>query len=33
MKDYQFEKAKTYFKMAIDLDPENRNAAEMYDYL
>ncbi len=33
MKNHNFEKAKVYLKMAIELDPENKNASEMYDYL
>jgi uncharacterized protein HemY len=33
MKNHNFEKARDYLKMAIKLDPENKNASEMYEYL
>ncbi len=33
MKNYNYEKAKVYFKQALDLDPQNKNAAEMLEYL
>jgi Tfp pilus assembly protein PilF len=33
MKNYNYEKAKVYFKQALELDPQNKNAAEMYDFL
>jgi len=33
MKNFNYEKAKLQFKKAIELDPENKNASEMYDFL
>jgi len=33
MKNYNYEKAKGYFKRALELDPENKNAAEMMEFL
>jgi len=33
MKNHNYEKAKVCFKQVLAIDPENKNAAEMYDYL
>jgi tetratricopeptide (TPR) repeat protein len=33
MKNYNYEKAKYYFKKVLGLDPENKNAAEMLDFM
>ena len=33
MKNFNYDKAKTYFKQALELDPENKNASEMLEYV
>jgi superkiller protein 3 len=33
MKNYNYEKAKGYFKKALELDPDNKNAAEMMEFM
>jgi len=33
MKNFNYDKAKVYFKRALELDPDNKNASEMYDFL
>jgi tetratricopeptide (TPR) repeat protein len=33
MKTFNYDKAKTYFKQALALDPENKNASEMLEYV
>jgi tetratricopeptide (TPR) repeat protein len=33
MKNHNFDQARKYLKMAFELDPENKNAAFMYEYL
>ncbi len=33
MKNFNYEKAKVHFKRAMELDPENKNASEMYEFL
>jgi len=33
MKNHHYDKAKEYFKKVIELDPENKNAVEMWEYL
>jgi tetratricopeptide (TPR) repeat protein len=33
MKNHDYEKAKGCFKRVLELDPENKNAAEMFDFL
>ena len=31
--NYNYEKAKVYFKQVLEIDPENKNAQEMLDYV
>jgi Tfp pilus assembly protein PilF len=33
MKNYNYEKAKLNFKKVLELDPDNKNAAEMLDFM
>jgi tetratricopeptide (TPR) repeat protein len=33
MKNYNYDKARVYFKQALEFDPDNKNAAEMLDFL
>ena len=33
MKKFNYDQAKVQFKKAMDLDPDNKNASEMYEYL
>ncbi len=33
MKNFDYEKAKIYFRMVMELDPENANASSMFDFL
>jgi tetratricopeptide (TPR) repeat protein len=33
MKNYNYDKAKVYFKRVLELDPENKNAADMLGFL
>jgi tetratricopeptide (TPR) repeat protein len=33
MKNYNYDKARVYLKQALEFDPDNKNAAEMLDFL
>jgi hypothetical protein len=33
MKNFDYEKAKIYFRIVMELDPENANASSMFDFL
>jgi hypothetical protein len=33
MKTFNYDKARLYFKQVLELDPENKNALEMLDFL
>ena len=33
MKNFNYDKAREYFKLVLELDPENQNAAEMFEFL
>jgi tetratricopeptide (TPR) repeat protein len=33
MKNFNYEKAKVYFKQVLEIDPENKNAQELYNFL
>jgi Tfp pilus assembly protein PilF len=33
MKIFNYDKARMYFKRALELDPENKNASEMLEYI
>jgi tetratricopeptide (TPR) repeat protein len=33
MKNFNYDKAREYFKMVLELDPDNANAAGMFEFL